>query len=643
MSVNESRPDYRWEKRGSADEGIVHSLSVALNDVPLPLARALVLRGVTTFEEARKYFRPSLDEMHDPFLMKDMEQAAERLAEAVLTHEKVLVYGDYDVDGVTSTVMMTSFLRDLGVDVEFFIPHRSKHGYGLCNAGFDFARARDCSLVVALDCGITAIEPAAYAKSIGLDLIICDHHTAIDEIPDAVAVLDPKRPDCEYPYPHLSGCGVGFKLAQATTTLLGEDPEKTKELMDLVAISIAADIVPMTGENRKLMRGGTELLCNGKTRLGIAALAKVARLNLTSITTSQIVFGIAPRINAAGRLGDAGDAATLLLETDSQLADKAASAIEKVNDERKQIDRNTEEEAVRQAQTFVSARARDAFVLFSESWHPGVIGITASRIVEKFFRPTVMLTKVNGTAKGSARSIHGVNVYNALKECSDLFITFGGHDFAAGMQLELSVIDEFRERFEAAVARQLTDELRQPAIRTDSEIHLDAIDDRFWAILRQFDPFGPSNSRPVFVASGLRVVGAPRLMGSTGDHIKFAVRPIVEQERKNRPLDVVGFGMKSYFSIVQESQKYNRPLEMAFTLDENDYRGTKTIQARLKDIRFTTSDASVITLTDPGTKTAVSKPGISDKPRAEILIDGRDSKGNDLQADPENAASATMN
>lgn len=589
------RLENRWETRPVDDEPAVRALAAELKDLPLALARALILRGVTTFELARKFFRPGIEDLHDPFLMTDMEPGAERLAEAVLHNEKVLVYGDYDVDGVTSTAMMTSFLRSVGVETHFFIPDRSIHGYGLCNAGFDYAVQNECSLVVALDCGITAIEPARYAKSLGLDLIICDHHTATDEIPDAIAVLDPKRPDCSYPYPHLSGCGVGFKLIQAASSLLNEE-DKVSRLLDLVAISIAADIVPISGENRVLMREGIALL-QSAPRCGVSALAAKAKLDLKSCDTANIVFGIAPRINAAGRLKDAADAVLLLLEEDETVAERLAQEIEQTNTTRKQIDVETEVAAITMAEEMAEVRDRDAFVLYARDWHPGVIGITASRIIERFYRPTIMLTSVNGKVKGSARSIHGVNVYNALDKCSDLLIQFGGHDFAAGMQLEESNVETFRERFEEAVAEQLVDELKSPVIRIDSEIDLCEIDlsdvnNRFWAVLKQFGPFGPANSRPVFLARNLEVRGNPRSIGKTNEHLKFSVSPATTKTGArgpislNRPIDVIGFGLADLLPVVIQSSREKHPLEVVFTIDENEYKGKRSLQLRLKDLRL---------------------------------------------------------
>ncbi|MCB0718806.1 MAG: single-stranded-DNA-specific exonuclease RecJ [Bacteroidetes bacterium] len=573
---------YRWEMREGADPETVAALSRDLNNLPVGLARALVLRGITGFEDARAFFRTNLEQLHDPFLMKDMDAAADRLVAAIHRGEKVLVYGDYDVDGVTSTVMMTSFLTSLGVETRFFIPNRQTHGYGLHVAGLEFAASTGCTLVVALDCGITAVEPALAARKLGLDLIICDHHTVGDAIPDAVAVLDPKRPDCSYPYPHLSGCGVGFKLAEAALLLLGRDRSELHPLLDLVAISIASDIVPVTGENRILFRAGLDVL-RSDSRIGTRALASGARLDIRTCSPSQIVFGIAPRINAAGRLAEAADAARLLLAADAAVARDLAKQIETTNATRKKIDADTELQAVEMASRIRSERSADAYVLYDASWHPGVIGITASRVVERFFRPTIMLTDVDGTVKGSARSIHGVNVYEAISKCRDVLIQFGGHDFAAGVQLERSQVDAFRRRFEEAVSEQLTPELRRPAIRIDAEVSLEEIDERFWAVLKQFEPFGPSNSRPVFVSHGLEVVQPPRVLGKRGEHLKFKVR----QSGTARGIvrDVIGFDMGDRQDFVSGLFSSGATLSMAYTVDENEWKNTKTLQLRPRDMR----------------------------------------------------------
>ncbi len=572
---------YRWQVRDVPDPGNVIELAEALNNLPQALARALFLRGVTDFETARSFFRPTLDGLHDPFAMRNMDAAAERLARAITSKERVLVYGDYDVDGVTSAVLMVSFLRSRGVSADYFIPDRRVHGYGLCNAGIDVAAANGAQLIVALDCGITATGPATYARSLGIDLVICDHHTAGAQIPDALAVLDPKQPQCSYPFDELSGCGVGFKLVQATLGQLGESQEHVSDLLALVAISIASDIVPIRDENRILMRAGLQQLAESPS-VGLKALADIARVSLETCGTSDIVFGIAPRINAAGRLQHAGKAVDLLLATDDSVARSLAAQLEEINIERRAIDKDTVAQAERSARRMLESRDRSGIVLHDPSWHAGVIGITASRIVERFCRPTVMLTNVNGVAKGSARSIAGVNVYNALKSCEDLLLQFGGHDYAAGLQLEVDKVDEFRERFDDAVSQQMRPEFLIPALKIDAPVALDEIDARFWAVLAQFEPFGPANPRPVFVHRELQVLGRPSTVGRDRSHLKFVVR----QREGGRAIPAIGFGMAGHLDKVVRSQQEGIPLEMAFTVDENTYRGEKSIQLKPRDLRL---------------------------------------------------------
>jgi single-stranded-DNA-specific exonuclease len=560
---------------------VVSDLAQSLNELPDPLARALVLRGIDSFEAARSFFRPTIERLHDPFEMRDMDAAADRLARAIRKRESVLVYGDYDVDGVTSTTLMTRFLRDQGVGATYFIPDRSKHGYGLSDAGFDAISGCGASLMITLDCGITSVGPAARARALGLDLIICDHHTAPDTLPDAVAVLDPKRADCAYPFKELSGCGVGFKLVQATLARLGLPDEEAYPLLDLVAVSIAADIVPMDGENRILMSEGLKLIRN-KPRIGLSALAESAHITLADCTTGSIVFGIAPRINAAGRLDDASLAVQLLLETDFARARQLARGLEELNTRRKALDKETAEQAESQARHYLESRDRTGIVLHDPSWHAGVIGITASRIVETFCRPTILLTTVDGVAKGSARSVDGVNIYDALCACDDLLIQYGGHIHAAGLKLHEADVDAFRIRFEEAVAAQMTADLMVHALHIDSEVSFDQIDGRFRAVLRQFEPFGPANRAPVFVNNNLQVVGRPSIIGQDKTHLRFFVR----QGNAGVAFGAIGFGMAPHAETLRESQRTGTPLRMAFHVEDNTYRGQRTLQLKPRDIRL---------------------------------------------------------
>ena len=582
---------YRWTYRSLEDPDVVPALQEALNDLPSPLARTLALRGVTSFEEARHFFRADRADLHAPLGMADMTTAADRVARALEQGESVLVYGDYDVDGTTASALLTDFLRDRGVDASFFVPDRYDDGYGLCRRGLDVAAERGASLVVALDCGITAHEEAAYARELGLDLIICDHHTpqTTDEgvdLPDAFAVIDPKRPDDDYPFTELTGCGLGFKLAQAVLARRGEDPAAAFDYLDLLAVSTASDIVPLYGENRILMAEGLRAL-QRTDRPGLRALADAADLDLADVTsTGNIVFTLGPRINAAGRMEHASTAVELLLAADDAEAEPRAAELERLNRERRSVDDATEEAAVEMAERQITARSPHALVLYDEDWHLGVIGIVASSIVERFHKPTIMLTHNGDEVKGSARSIEGINIYDALSDCADVLTQFGGHDHAAGLSLEVDAIEAFRDRFDAAVGERVTPELLTPSITVDAELDLDtigSIDDRFWAVLQQFGPFGPANATPVFHGRDLAVVGSPRTVGSDGSHLKFEVR---QRNGDGATFDVIGFGMGEKLSVLQRSQEEGRPLELLFSLEDNTWNGRTTLQLKARDLRL---------------------------------------------------------
>ncbi|ACY49440.1 single-stranded-DNA-specific exonuclease RecJ [Rhodothermus marinus] len=575
---------YRWVRRPLPDPSAVATLMAAARYLPEPLARVLVARGITTVEAARAFFRPELDQLHDPFLMADMEAAARRLARAIEDREQVLVYGDYDVDGTTATALVTSFLKERGVPVRYFVPDRFRHGYGLTQKALEEALEAGTRLLIALDCGITAAEEAAYARARGVDLIICDHHTAGATLPEAVAVLDPKRPDCPYPFPELSGCAVAFKLVQATLQVLGESPEAAYRYLDLVALSTAADIVPLTGENRILMAEGLRHL-RRSTRPGLQQLAARARWPLETLTMHGIVFGLAPRINAAGRLGDANRAVALLLAEDAATADKLAAELDAANRERQQIDRRTLEEAIVQAERQITARDdRHALVLYHPDWHLGVIGIVASRIVERFYRPTILLCAVDSILKGSARSIAGINIYEALRDCEDLLLQFGGHTYAAGLALEENRLEAFRERFNEAVGARMTPELLVPRLEIDALLDLHTLDERFWRLLQRFGPHGPENEEPLFMARDLEVVGEPKLVGGEGKHLKFYVRQRAHPD--DPPCEVIGFGKERLLPAVQHSRRMGQPLALAFTLQENTWQGQTRLQLRLRDLKL---------------------------------------------------------
>ena len=575
----------RWTLRAVEDETLVQTLAADLNDLPHALARALALREVRSFDDAHTFFRPTLARLHDPHRMRDMDRAVDRVATAIRQQETVLVYGDYDVDGTTSTAMMLTFLWSQGVEASFFIPNRFEHGYGLGVAGIDTAASRGASLIVALDCGITAVTEAAYARSRGIDLVICDHHTAGDVLPDAVAVLDPKRPDCEYPFKGLSGCGVGFKLIQGVLDALGLPPEDAWPFLDLVAVSTACDIVPMVGENRVLMRAGLKQL-GESPRVGIAALAEKAGVELDGCTASKMVFQIGPRINAAGRIADAGLAAELLASDDPDEARRLVDEIEGLNLRRRDLDRTTRDEAFEIAERLMEDDPR-ALVVYKPGWHAGVIGITASRVAERFHRPTLLLTSngATGSAKGSARSVKGISIYQALSHCADLLTRFGGHAFAAGLALPIDRVDALRERMQHAVDLAMSDdEDLVPEIELDAPLHLADVSPRFWSVLKQFGPHGPDNLRPTFWGRGLQVVGQPSTVGAQQQHLRMRVA----QADGGPAFSVIGFGLADRFETVLSSVRRGRPLELAFQVDENTWNGRTTLQLKAQDVRLAT-------------------------------------------------------
>jgi single-stranded-DNA-specific exonuclease len=571
-----------WILKEVADPEAVARLQSDLNQLAAPLARALVARGVSTRDEARHFFRAGIADLHDPMRMKDMDVAVERLLRAIRSRERVVVYGDYDVDGTTATALMTDFLRSHGASVTWFIPDRLRHGYGLCRAGLDEAAAKGATLVIALDCGITAVDEARYARELGMDLVICDHHTPPDELPDAVAVLDAKRRDCPYPFKELCGCGVAFKVAQAVQTALGSPMEALNGYLDLVALATASDIVSLTGENRVLLRAGLELLRTG-ARPGIRALADEAKIRLSEADTRSILFTLGPRINAAGRLGDAGRAVKLLLADRSEEAVAWARQLERVNRDRQVLDRETLERAVQQAEAAILSGHEKALVLFDPSWHLGVVGIVASRLVERFNRPVVLLAPSGQLAKGSARSLPGINIFDALKACDDLLHGFGGHNYAAGLTIHPDAIESFAARLQGAVADVTVEGALEPPLQIDARLELADIDDRFWAVLRQFAPFGPDNDTPVFATPGLEVQGTPSVVGRDGGHLKFRVRLPGDEASA---LDVIGFGLAKRLELVRESIAERRTVALAFGVHENVWNGRRTLQLQANDVRF---------------------------------------------------------
>ena len=564
---------YRWTFAEPSREETIPLLQEQLN-VPAEIAHLLAIRNITTFEQAKTFFRPESKDLYDPFLMKDMEEGACRLSSAIRNREKVVIYGDYDVDGTTAVSILYTFLKSFGLDVEYYIPHRFKEGYGINPDGIEFSIQKGANLIVSVDCGITAIDEAKYAKEKGIDLIICDHHTVGDIIPDAVAVLDPKRPDCNYPFDGLSGAGVGFKLVQGTIQKLGLPATIPDQFLDLVAISIASDIVPIVDENRVLMRRGLELI-NESPRVGIKALLNLIGAKPGSITTSSIVFSIGPRINAAGRMGDATTAVELMIADDVVKASRYASELESVNKMRKTADMETMNQATEMLENQYNIEEMSAMVLHSPDWHLGVIGIVASRLVDAHYRPAIMLSTVEDKIKGSARSIKGFNIYDALKECEDLLDQFGGHEFAAGLTMSRENLDEFRQRMNEIAYNTLLNNDFKPELEISAELDLSQVDMKFWKLLSQFEPFGPGNMRPVFVSRNVCIEGLPSIVGS--GHLKMKVK-----SDNSAVFDAIGFNMHEFEPKLRNCRQDK--IDVAYVLEENYWNGKRTIQMRLKDI-----------------------------------------------------------
>lgn len=566
---------FRWVYSEPEREEAASILQEELG-IPKKIAYLLVLRGIDTYDKAKSFFRPDLQLIHDPFLMKDMDKATERLAEAIRDREKIIVYGDYDVDGTTATSILYTFLKDFGVEVDYYIPHRFKEGYGINIEGVEYAARENARLIVSVDCGITAVEETRIAKERGIDLIICDHHNVGEEIPDAVAVLDPKRKDCTYPFDGLSGAGVGFKLVQGTIRKLGLAEQVAFQFLDLVAISIASDIVPLIDENRVLMREGLNRI-NSEPRIGIKALLDLIQIEVGSVTTSSIVFSIGPRINAAGRMGDAGKAVKLLIAETPEEARARAHELEAINIQRRDKDTKTMEEAMSMVDKQYNLEKVSSMVLHDPDWHLGVIGIVASRLVDTYYRPAIMLSTVDGKIKGSARSIRGFNIYEALKQCEDLLEQFGGHEFAAGLTIREENLKEFRNRIDEIAAGMLSDQDFEPELRIDCELYLDDIDMRFWKLMSQFEPFGPRNLRPNFVSRDVEVVGVPTIVGS--GHLKMKVA-----QNGSGVFDVIGFNMHEYLPMIRNTKQ--KKIDIAYSLEENYWNGRRTLQIRLRDIHL---------------------------------------------------------
>lgn len=571
----------RWVKKASGDPNLINELANKLN-TNKSLANILVQRGIATLEDAKLFFRPSLNDLHDPFLMKDMDRAVERILKAIEEGENILVYGDYDVDGTTAVALTYSFLTSFYDKVSFYIPDRYKEGYGISFAGIDFAANNDISLIIALDCGIKSNDKIDYANDKNIDFIICDHHTPGDKIPNAI-VLDPKRNDCNYPYKELSGCGIGFKLTQAIASRKNISNDDVFKLLDLVTISTAADIVSITGENRILCFYGLKQL-NDNARPGVNAIMTQAGKTFP-VDISDLVFTIAPRINAAGRIHSGQHAVELLVEGSKNIAQTLSEELGETNDQRKNLDKEITQQALSMIESNAVFKNLKTTVLYNENWHKGVIGIVASRVMETYYRPTIMLTSSNGKATGSARSVRDFDIYEAIDKCSDLLEQFGGHKYAAGLTMDVKNVEAFQKKFEKIVNETIHPDLLIPMIEIDDEISFETIFEKgentnevpkFYRVLKQLGPFGPENMNPVFRVNNVIDTGYSKVVGE--DHLKLY---ICTKENTSIKLNGIAFGMGHLLKEIQ-----NKSFDIVFTLEENYWNEKTTIQLAVKDIQF---------------------------------------------------------
>ncbi len=561
----------RWTIKPKPDSQKIEALQEALQ-VDAVIATLLLQRGVETYEDAKAFFRPSLDDLHDPYLMKDMDKAVARIEKAMANKENILVYGDYDVDGTTSVALMASYLKSKYNLVYTYIPNRYDEGYGISYKGINFALENNFTLVIALDCGIKSVEKVAYAKELGVDFVICDHHRPADKIPEAAAVLDPKRDDCNYPYKELCGCGVGFKLIQALAQKDGQFAEDLMPYLDLVATAIGADIVPIDGENRILAYFGL-LVINTNPRPGIKAILN--QVEKTELTITDVVFIVAPRINAAGRMEHGNFAVRLLTEEDEVLAAKYASEINDYNLDRRETDKQITEEALKQIEE-QNQQDRLTTVVYHEDWHKGVIGIVASRLTETYYRPTLVFTKSGNKLAASARSVRDFDIYNALEACSEHIEQFGGHKYAAGLTLLEENYEAFKQAFEDVVSKTIDRNLLTPEIKIDVQIDLENITPKFYRILKQFAPYGPNNMTPVFMTGNLIDTGYGKCVGGDKTHLRITVT-----QPKSKSLVAIGFGMGDKFDMVS----HKKPFKAVYSIDENEWQGNVSLQLKLRDIK----------------------------------------------------------
>jgi single-stranded-DNA-specific exonuclease len=566
----------RWVVKDKGDTAVVKQLAKVLN-VSDSLANLMVQRNITTSDEAKAFFNPSLELLHDPFLMKDMNIAVDRISTAVKKNEKILVYGDYDVDGTTAVALMYSFLKDQYSNVAYYIPDRYKEGYGVSYQGLDYAYQNNCKVVITLDCGIKAVEKVKYARTKGLDVIICDHHYPGDEIPKALAVLDPKQPSCNYPYKELSGCGVGFKLIHAYSRVHGIPFEKIAHYLDLVAVSIASDIVPITGENRIMAYIGLKKL-NESPRTGLKEIIRESEVT-KALTIEDVVFKIGPRINAAGRMETGSKAVDLLVSSDTKLATEISKEINNFNIERRNVDRTITTEAMRMISEDQRTVNSKTTVLYNPNWKKGVIGIVASRLIETYYRPTVILTESNGFATGSARSVQGYDLYQAIEACSDLLESFGGHMYAAGLTLKKENIRPFMEKFEYYVNSTISEEQLMPRVFIDEELSFSEINCDFFKIMNQFQPFGPENMSPVFISRNIFDTGTGRMVGSSGEHLKL---DLCQESTGQKSFPAIAFNQADYFEYIRGGN----PFDICYSLEMNEFRGNKNLQLNIRDIKI---------------------------------------------------------
>ena len=578
----------RWVVKPQGNPEAVAAMAAATGISPV-LANLLVQRGIDTLEKAKKFFNPQLSDLHDPFLMKDMDKAVERVERAVRNREKILVDGDYDVDGPTAVARVWKVLRQIGPkDLLFYIPDRYTEGYGISTKGIDHAARKGATLIIALDCGIKAIEKVDYAKRKGVDFIICDHHLPAEEIPRAVAVLDPKRADCSYPFDELSGCGVGFKLVQAYCQKNGIPFQQIEPLLDLLAVSIASDIVPLVDENRILAHYGL-LRLNASPSKGLLSIIKICGLDRHNITIDDIVFKIGPRINAAGRMRmDENDenaapsggyaAVNLLIEGNESLAEEFGSVIDGFNQDRKCIDRSVTQEAHDFIEAHAELKAAKSTVIYNPRWMKGIVGIVASRLIETYYRPTVVLTMSNGFVTGSARSVPGFDLYQAIESCSDLLENFGGHMYAAGLTMRPERVEEFTRRFNAYVEENIDPITLQPQLEIDSELFFSNITPAFRRDLNRFQPFGPGNPAPVFVTRGVVSHGETKLVGADCEHLRM---DLMQRQKPNTTIQTIAFQQPTHYEWIRAGH----PIDVCYQIVENHYRGSVSVQLRIKDIK----------------------------------------------------------